>query len=149
MPGRILHPPCTDSPPRTGSEVKALCHVEQLVRRVGGGVLHARRRRREDLEDVPTRVQPSASTLPKSSRETASATLAPAVLSMKAMTAVGSLAPKVTKATSCARISREKLHKPRRCDPMVTEDLVADPDHISPAIRRLLRLGVGETPSGT
>ena len=73
----------------------------------------------------------------------------PAVLSMKAMTAVGSLAPKVTKATSCARISREKLHKPRRCDPMVTEDLVADPDHISPAIRRLLRLGVGETPSGT
>ena len=42
----------TDSPPSAGSEVKALCQVQQLVRRVGGGVLHVRRRRHEDLEDV-------------------------------------------------------------------------------------------------
>ena len=40
---------------------------------------------------------------------------------------------------------REDLHKPRRRNPMVIENLVADPEDVAPAVRSLLPLGRGDS----
>ena len=97
----------TDSPPRAGSEVKALCQVQQLVRRVGGGVLHVRRRRREDLEDVVDWAMDPCPALCQRSAEVVARDGVGDVGS-GGVVDEGNVAPKVTKATSCAKMSSNK-----------------------------------------